>query len=317
MLAAFPAGADAYPDPRVMTRIATLPSLSDRLSASSADYRDPLAQVAWETLDLERPWMPEEMVSLYGTPEWEALSEEQRRRLGQCELVAFLELGLWLEALFMQRIAARTSQGPGRDLADYTYQLHELREEAGHSLMFVEAIRRSGIPPMASRSRRPRMATAFARMAPFDSAGFWATILIGEAVPDQVNRILSRDERLPEAVRQVMGVHMREEARHIAFARSRVGERLDGLTPLRRRALARLVRQVFRQFIDQCFYPPAAVYAEAGLERPRALARRARRNPHRAGVVARCIGPTVDFLAERGLALEPLPGSAPRPAEAD
>jgi len=300
-----------------MTRIAALPSLSDRLSASSADYRDPVAQVAWDTLDPDRPWMPEEMVSLYGTPEWQAMTEGQRRYLGQCEFIAFLELGLWLEALFMQRIAARASRGPGHDLADYTYQLHELREEAGHSLMFVEFIRRSGIPPLASRSPRPRMATAFARLAPFDSAGFWATILIGEAVPDQVNRILYRDQRLPAAVRQVMAVHMREEARHIAFARSRVGERLDGMPALRRRALGALVRQVFRQFIEQCFYPPAAVYAEAGLERPRTLARRARRNPHRAAVVRRCIEPTVDFLAERGLALEPLPGSAPRPAEAD
>jgi hypothetical protein len=300
-----------------MTRIATLPPLSDRLSASSADYRDPLAQVAWDTLDLERPWMPDEMVSLYGLPEWEALSEAQRRRLGQCEFVAFLELGLWLEALFMQRIAARASRGPGPDLSGYTYQLHELREEAGHSLMFVELIRRSGISPMASRAKRPRMATAFARLAPFDSAGFWATILIGEAVPDQVNRVLYRDERLPDAVRQVMAVHMREEARHIAYARSRVGEGLDGMAALRRHALGLLVRQVFRQFIDQCFYPPAAVYAEAGLERPRVLARRARANPYRAEVVNRCIGPTVDFLAQRGLPLDSLAGSAAPPAEAD
>lgn len=301
-----------------MTRIATLPSLSDRLSASSADYRDPLAQVDWATLDPERPWMPEEMVSLYGLPEWDELSEGQRRHLGQCELVAFLELGLWLEALFMQRIARRASRGPGRDLAGYTYQLHELREEAGHSLMFVELIRRSGIPPLASRVTRPRMANAFARLAPFDSAGFWATILIGEAVPDQMNRILSRDERLPDAVRQVMAVHMREEARHIAYARSRVGERLAGLSPLRRRALATLVGQVLRQFIDQCFYPPAAVYAQVGLAHPRALARRARANPHRARVVRRCVGPTVDHLAHSGLPLgSALPGRDPRPAEAD
>ncbi|MFB6259858.1 MAG: diiron oxygenase, partial [Thiohalorhabdaceae bacterium] len=305
-------------DPLAMTRIATLPSLSDRLSASSADYRDPLAQVDWDTLDPQRPWMPEEMVSLYGLPEWEELSEAQRRHLGQCELIAFLELGLWLEALFMQRIARRASGGPGDDLAGYTYQLHELREEAGHSLMFVELIRRSGIPPLASRLPRPRMATAFARLAPFDSAGFWATILIGEAVPDQMNRILSRDESLPDAVRQVMAVHMREEARHIAYARRRVGEQLAGLSSVRRRGLGLLVRQVLRQFIDQCFFPPAAVYAQVGLANPRSLARRARANPHRAQVVRRCVGPTADYLAESGLPLgRALPGPAPRPAEVD
>ncbi|WP_074471437.1 diiron oxygenase [Thiohalorhabdus denitrificans] len=286
-----------------MSRVATMPSLPERLSSSSADYRDPLAQVSWETLDRELPWMPEEMVSLYGTPEWEALDPERRRLLGQYEFVAFLELGLWLEALFMQRIAVRAGRGPAGGLEDYTYQLHELREEAGHSLMFVELMRRSGLPALSDRLPRPRVATAFARLAPFDSAGFWATILIGEDVPDQVNRALYRDERLPQAVRDVVSVHMREEARHIAYARQRVGEKLDRMSPLRRRALAVLVRQVFRQFIEQCFYPPPGVYARAGLERPRALARRVRSSPHRARVVERCVAPTVDFLAAHGLDL--------------
>ncbi|MFA9461791.1 diiron oxygenase [Thiohalorhabdus methylotrophus] len=286
-----------------MSRIATISSLPERLSRSSSDYRDPLAQVAWETLDPGLPWMPEEMVSLYGTSEWAALSPERRRLLGQYELIAFLELGLWLEALFMQRIAARASRGSAAGLEDFTYQLHELREEAGHSLMFVELIRRSGMPPLSGALPRPRMASAFARLAPFDSAGFWTTILMGEAVPDQVNRALYRDERLPAAVRDVVAVHMREEARHIAYARERVGEKLDHMSALHRRAMVPLLRQVFRQFIDQCFYPPPGLYARAGLEAPRTLARRVRSSPHRGRVVERCVAPTVKFLAEHGLPL--------------
>jgi hypothetical protein len=301
-----------------MTDSSTLATLPERLSASSAAYRDPLAQVDWDTLDPGQPWMPEELVSLHGLPEWEAMDEDQRRYLSQCEFVAFLELGLWLESLFMQRIAARASRGPGQGLEDYTYQLHELREEAGHSLMFAEVMRRGGMPPMASRDVRPRIANAFGRLAPFDSAGFWATILIGEAVPDQVNRLMYRDERLPEAVRQVVAVHMREEARHIAYARQRVSDKLAGMSPLARRGLQLLLRQVFRQFIGQCFYPPAQVYAQAGLARPRAVARRARRNPVRARMVERCIAPTVDFLADNGLSLWPhAVGTAHATGEAD
>jgi len=300
-----------------MSDSATLATLPERLSASSAVYRDPLAQVDWETLDADAAWMPDELVSLYGLPEWEAMTEEQRRRLSRCEFVAFLELGLWLESLFMQRIAVQACQGPAAGLEDYTYLLHEMREEAGHSLMFAEVMRRGGIPPMASRDVRPRLANAFGRLAPFGSAGFWATILIGEAVPDQVNRLMHRDERLPTAVRQVVAVHMREEARHIAYARERVAAKLAARGTIAKRSLALLLRQVLKQFINQCFYPPAQVYAQAGLERPQALVRRARHNPARAAVVERCTGPTVDFLADNGLPLRGRAGGGRAAEELD
>ncbi len=286
-----------------MTAITPLPSLPERLAARSADYRDPLARVAWETLDRALPWMPDELVSLYGLPEWEALDLGQRQRLSHYELVVFLELGLWLEGLLMQRLATRISRGAGEGCGDLAYQLHELREEAGHSLMFVEMIRRSGLPGLGDRIPRPRAATAFARLAPFDSAGFWITILIGEAVPDQISRALYRDERLPAAVRQVADIHRREEARHIAYARKQAGERLDGLSGPRRRALEVLVAQVFRQFVVQCFYPPPVVYAAAGLPEPRALARAVRRSLQRARLAERCVSPTREFLGSHGLHL--------------
>jgi hypothetical protein len=287
-----------------------MPSLADRLSSSSAAYRDPLAQVDWDALEPDVGWMPEEKVSLYGLPEWDALSGHERVRLAQSEMVAFLELGLWLEALFMERIAGQARRGAG-DLTDLNYQLHELREEAGHSLMFVELLRRSGFTPLAAGHRRPRTATHFARRAPFDSAGFWIAILLGEAVPDQVNRLLYRDERVPLPIRQVILVHMREEARHIAYARKRSKERLAAMPAPVRAGLARVMRPVFRQFVDECFHPPPAVFARAGLERPRELARRARANPRRRALVEACVGPAVDDLAEQGLRLRPIPGGLP------
>ena len=295
-----------------MSPIASLPPLARRLAASSTGYRDPVAEVDWGSLDPSRPWMPDEMVSLWGLAEWEALAPEQRRRLSQYELIAFLELGLWLEGLFMQRLAGRVGRGAGGSSDDLAYQLHELREEAGHSLMFVELIRRSGLRALGGGIRRPRLAGAFGRLAPFDSTGFWVAILIGEAVPDQISRALYRDERLPEAVRQVVGIHRQEEARHIAYARQRVGAGLGALSSGRRWLLGILVNRILGQFIGQCFYPPPAVYAAAGLPRPRALARKARGSPYRARIAERCAAPTVDFLEGQGLPLRQRGGSSPR-----
>jgi hypothetical protein len=288
-----------------MTRAAPSGSLPERLCASSSGYSDPLTAIPWDTLDSEAYWMPEAAVSLYGLPEWQALDADAKRRLSQVELIAFLELGLWLEALFMQRIAGRILQGGSPDPADAAYQLHELREEAGHSLMFWELIRRSGWGPVNTMADRPRLAAAFARLAPYESAAFWATIYIGESVPDRLNRWVRAADGIPEAVREVVGVHMREEARHIAYARHQVERKLTQGAPVRRAASRLLIRQVFRQFIRTCFYPTPRVYAAAGLPEPRRLARRARANPARARLVADCTGETARYLGERGMAVAP------------
>jgi hypothetical protein len=94
---------------------------------------------------------------------------------------------------------------------------------------------------------------------------------------------------------------MREEARHIAYARHRVERRLADSGPLKRGVSRVLIREVFRQFIGTCFYPTPRVYAAAGLAEPRRLARRARSNPARARLVADCTADTVRFLEGRGL----------------
>src|SRR5512146_2273858 len=125
-------------------------ALIDRLNAGSIPYRDPVAAIPWEELDPARPWLPERLVSLHGLPEYAALTDAQRLRLTQLEFVATAQLGLWLEALFLIRFSRTTLRQLKSSPAAYQHRLHELREEAGHSLMFIELMRRSGVPVLAS-----------------------------------------------------------------------------------------------------------------------------------------------------------------------
>jgi len=278
-------------------------ALVNRLSQHSGNYRDPVQTVPWESLDAETAWLPEELLSLYGLPEYVQLSPEERIRLSQVEFVSFCELGLWLEALFIQRLGANSLQEMYRDPVSYHYQLHELREEVGHSLMFLELQRRSQRPFMTPLSARPPLARLFARYAPEGSAAFWATILIGENVPDRMNRLIFAHKELPAAVLAITHVHMREEARHMAFARTTIQMRSQAMNRVKKHLISPVLREVFRQFLRTCFFPSEQVYAAAGLSDPRIWARRARHNPYRIALMKQCAAPSRDFLRTQGFAL--------------
>ncbi len=278
-------------------------ALVERLSAHSSQYRDPVSTVPWDTLDEEIAWLPESLVSLYGLPEYAQLSVAERVRLSQVEFVAFCELGLWLEALFIQRLSANSLHEMYRDPKSYHYQLHELREEVGHSLMFLELQQRSHLPFMTPLRDRPPLARLFARYAPEGSAAFWATILIGEDVPDRMNRLIFAQKDLPAAVLAITHVHMREEARHMAFARTTIQMRSRATNALNKKLISPVLREVFRQFLRTCFFPSEQVYAAAGLSHPRAWVRRARHNPQRIALMNQCAAPSRDFLRTQGFTL--------------
>ncbi len=58
-------------------------ALVKRLSAHSSQYRDPVSTIPWESLDADSAWLPDSLVSLYGLPEYEQLSVDERTRLSQ------------------------------------------------------------------------------------------------------------------------------------------------------------------------------------------------------------------------------------------
>lgn len=278
----------------------------DRLARSGRAYRDPLVAIAWDSLDPAQPWLPDDLVSLAGLPVWAGLAPAARRRLSHLEFLAMAELGLGLESLLLHHLGRAAPRALRQGAAAYAVLLSELREEAGHSLMFLELLRHA--PRPAPPAPRPWLA-AFARLVPTRTGLFWAAVLIGETVATELNRRIREEASLPLAVRQIADLHFADEVRHVAYARLRLAETLPpGAHPLAEPAL----RLLTRQFLAACFHPPAALYRGAGLAEPEALARAARANPARAALAAACLAPARRFLAGRGIGLTaPPPGSAP------
>ncbi|MHB8847333.1 MAG: diiron oxygenase, partial [Burkholderiales bacterium] len=111
-------------------------SLLEQLTTNSSPYADPLTRLEWDKLDQNKPWLPATAVSLFGLPEYDALPEAVRTRLSQYEFTGFIQAGIWLEAIFIERLSKNLKHT--QSAQELAYFLHEIREESGHSLMFLK-----------------------------------------------------------------------------------------------------------------------------------------------------------------------------------
>lgn len=277
--------------------------LAEQLSRNSEPYRDPVTRIHWDRLSTEEYWLPPEAISLHGVPEFMALPEAERMRLSHYEFLGFIEAGLWLEGMFMERIA-RSMRQDARHRGALKYRLHELREEAGHSLMFLELMERSGLSLPYRRHSRLRLANLFGRHAPLESLGFWMATVIGEDIPDRLNRYIRHNsQQVCPVIVEVSTLHLIDEARHVTYAREMVESRLAWLRGWQRLLLRPLLGRLLRQFIDVFYYPDARLYELAGLRPGAEWAARARASVHRRRFMERCLHPTLEIFRQRGFPL--------------
>jgi len=275
-------------------------SLLRQLSKNSSRYRDPLAAIDWAGLDCDSFWLPEPALSLYGLPEYATLAVEVRQRLSQYELINVMCCGLWLESVFLQRLSDKL--GPRLPRTDYEYFLHEIREEAGHSLMFLKAIDTSGLALPPDAWRAPGFACFLVNRMPASGALFWLATVIAEDVPDKFNRYVRRNaDVVNPVVKQICSLHIVDEARHIALARSRVEQVLRDTGAWRKSLLTPVVNFLLRQLVDTFYVPPASFYELAGLTHGAWWRRMARGNAVHGEFVAQCLAPTLRMLEGYGL----------------
>lgn len=264
-------------------------------------YEDPLARIDWGAVDRDCWWLPPGLLSLAGVPEFERLSLRTRQGLSHLEYVHLLEAGLWLESQFMSRLA-RLAHRCG-DVQRRARFLHEVREEAGHSLMFVELLHRSGYGVQRERGAGMRVLDILGRLLPSESALFWATVVVGEELPDRLNRRLRRgveDATLSAVVYRIADIHTRDEALHAAYAREQCRRASASCAAWERALLAPFLSMAIDLYARYVYFPSAATYQRAGLSPARSWRARASANPHRRAQVAEMLRPTIEFLRRSG-----------------
>ena len=276
--------------------------LLKQLSINSEPYHDPLTQLPWKMLSLNNFWLPSSALSLTGLPAFELEPDAIQRRLSQYEFVNFIQAGLWLEGIFVERLSKTLKQT--ESLAEYAYNLHEMREEAGHSLMFLKLMAQSGLDLPAGNFHRPWLADFLGRHARANSTLFWLAVVIGEAVPDRLNRhVRTHGDAINPLIKQMCRLHIMDEARHIARARSALEQGLVQTSAFTRALLTPLARRLIAQFARAFYLPRAEIYELAGLTPGHAWRTLARHNPARIEFVAQSIRPTLHLLTQHGFAI--------------
>lgn len=285
-----------------MSLATTVKEVARRLSqVSEHGYQNPYTAVDWpDTVHPDRDWFATpEYLSLYGTPEWDALPEPARKKLAFCEAVNFFSLNIHGEKSLMAGLAERLYRGDMLDVAGYLH--HFLDEENKHSIYF------GGFCTRYARVYRSRQ---FAPVPATDQARdvadflFFAKTMIFEEIVDHYNWVQARDERVHPLSRFINRNHHVEEARHLIFGRQLVTELWR--TRSWDETTTSDIRGYLAQFIVSSwleYYNPD-VYADAGLRQPWDLADRAWKSPpqraHRRAVTAKCLG----FLASTGILTE-------------
>ncbi len=271
---------------------------SERLLKGSVKKTyEPVVDIDWDaSLDPDKFYLPPRLVSLYGSPMWDAMTREQRIELSRQELVNTLSAGIWFENLLNQSLLRRLMHEDPTTRATH-YALTEMGDETRHMVMFGKAIERIGAKPV-----RPRLLhRMFINALPFAfqrGSMLWVAALIGEEIFDSLQRQMLDDPELQPIIQRLMRIHVTEEARHIQFARDGLRKRVQSMPHFNKWFMAN-INGLGGYFFRYLFSNPIP-YARTGLDVKQARMT-ARSSPHRHEMQVAGFAPLATFLTEVGL----------------
>jgi P-aminobenzoate N-oxygenase AurF len=267
------------------------------LKGSAKKSYEPVVDIDWEAPLVEDTFfLPAEMLSLYGTPMWETMTERQRLELSRQEFANYISMGIWFENMLNQSLL-RAMMHSSPTAHSTFYELTELGDETRHMLMFGKAIERAGVEPFWPDKFNARKVNAMSMI--FRGPMLWTAALVGEEIFDALQRqILDRSDDIQPLVQRVMRIHVTEEARHIQFARDGIRRDVGDLSPRVRRLISNLhglgARLYFTNFTRR------GLYVRVGLDGVEAQ-RQARANPQFHATLKAGFAPLAVFLDEVNL----------------
>ncbi|MER5480420.1 diiron oxygenase [Streptomyces sp. NPDC002734] len=271
--------------------------VAKRLLDSSAKHSfDPDKELDWDAPFEEGKWFwPPELVSLYGTPLWKRMSEEQRIELSKHEAAALCSLGIWFEIILMQ-LLCRHIYDKNPTSNHVRYALTEIEDECRHSKMFARFIQRSGCPEYPVSPVHQNLGRLFKTVS--TTPGSFTATLLGEEILDWMQRLTFPDERVQTLTRGVTRIHVVEEARHVRYAREELRRQMV-TAPRWSREFTRVTSGEFARVFSVAFVNPE-VYTNVGLDKRQAM-EEVRNSGHRRDVMQTGAKKLTDFLDDIGV----------------
>lgn len=271
--------------------------VAERLLESSARHSfDPEAELDWDAPIEEDKWFwPPELVSLYDTPLWRKMSEEQRMELARHEAASLASLGIWFEIILMQ-LLVRHIYDKSLTSNHVRYALTEIADECRHSMMFARMIQKGGAPAYPVSRFNHNLARVLKTVS--TTPGSFACTLLGEEILDWMQRLTFPDERVQTLVRGVTRIHVVEEARHVRYAREELRRQMV-TAPRWEQELTRISSGEAARVFSVAFVNPQ-VYTNVGLDRREAVAQ-VKESGHRRDVMQSGAKRLTDFLDDIGV----------------
>jgi hypothetical protein len=171
-------------------------------------------------------WMPEHLLSLYGTPTYGTLTDEQKLKLSHQEFCLICSVSCFGEKEVIASIARLMLKKQFARVRSYLYYL--IREENNHIYMFSEFCNRYGelYPSLYSYAQGTIWEDPIV-----DDLMVFVHVLVFEELGQGLNLAMSRDDDLPELVRGINRLHVEDEGRHIAFGRHLVRDLCERILP--------------------------------------------------------------------------------------
>ncbi|MGH3725580.1 MAG: diiron oxygenase [Mycobacterium sp.] len=179
---------------------------------------DPELDIDWDApLDSGSHWLAAHRVSLYGTPEWDALSVEQRGELARQELVSLLSFVLDAQGALASLMFRDVIEG--NTLADdYTrFLLASIRDISRNATMVGRLINKTGLELQPAPVAVHRLQRLFVPLIPHGPLGRGFILLLHKLI-HQLMRELEADERAQPVVRQVAKICVLVSRRQLEFA---------------------------------------------------------------------------------------------------
>ena len=199
----------------------TAAQLATRLTgASRRKIWDVYTAFNWTaSLEADQWCMPPELISIFGTPVYESLSEEQKKRLSLFEIGNFFSLVLQGERPLVQGLVHRLYlKSSGSEITEYLH--HFVDEENKHMVMFGEFCKRY----IGKVYPEKKIALAREYDKGEEEVAFFCKVIVIEELGDYYNVLIDYDQRVNPLVRELNRVHHRDEARHLAFGRVYLAE---------------------------------------------------------------------------------------------
>ncbi|HEX7355797.1 MAG TPA: diiron oxygenase [Mycobacteriales bacterium] len=250
--------------------------------------------------------VPDELLSVYGLDL--GLTREQMITLSREETASILATGIRFEATLMAAFALGMLHA---DLTDprVVYELHEVGEETRHSRVFSRVLTQlqpKAVDPFL-QSRIFRWIDRHGSVQLITKPALMTTmVLAGEEIPDLIQKRASEHPDTDPYIKAVNLYHRQEEARHLSFARMRVGEHWATATRADRFAVKHVAPLLIEGLFMSLVHP--GVYRTVGLD-GWATAKKVRRSPHRLELKHEAVRPVLKALTDAGVLK---PGRIPR-----